>query len=374
VIIAQAFAVLFLVPLLHFGSGFFQEARGMRADEASRTLGIMALIGGGLGSTVSGILGDKLSKRFKGAYAFMAGVSFIAGLPCLIAGLFIEPGWIYLPLLSMVCFFYFLCMPAVNTQIANVTQPTQRAMAYALAVFVLHLLGDTMAPPIFGQVSDGLTRAHDPVTVDHVTLVLPSDSVAAGPVRHFALQYKSYGSGSKDHAQAGSDDNWVNVTRRGGNAFPLDPGWYSTAARETVFELEPVETTRIRFLQDVKCGPGAHPDQARLVEMQVAGGGVSRKMLRVETDSGEGSARVIDGDLTDGAAWASAATEKRHFASVSFGNPGTGRRLAFVYFSFSLLFAGAACLMASRTARKDMERIADSLTEMRQKPPDPAGR
>jgi hypothetical protein len=48
-------------------------------------------------------------------------------------------------------------MPAVNTQIANVTSPAQRATAWALAVFVLHLLGDTAAPPLFGEVEEYLT-------------------------------------------------------------------------------------------------------------------------------------------------------------------------------------------------------------------------
>ena len=45
-------------------------------------------------------------------------------------------------------------MPAVNTQIANVVHPQQRAMAYALAVFVLHFLGDMAAPPAFGAVAE----------------------------------------------------------------------------------------------------------------------------------------------------------------------------------------------------------------------------
>jgi hypothetical protein len=45
-------------------------------------------------------------------------------------------------------------MPAVNTQIANSVSSQTRAMAFALAVFILHLLGDTLAPPVFGRVDD----------------------------------------------------------------------------------------------------------------------------------------------------------------------------------------------------------------------------
>jgi hypothetical protein len=47
-------------------------------------------------------------------------------------------------------------MPAVNTQIANAVPPAQRSMAYALAVFILHSLGDTTAPIFFGMAADAL--------------------------------------------------------------------------------------------------------------------------------------------------------------------------------------------------------------------------
>src|SRR5947208_15462823 len=84
----------------------------------------------------------------------MAGVSFLLGWPCLLVGFHAESRYVFLPALTLGSFFYFLCMPAVNTQIANVASPAQRATAWALAVFVLHLLGDTAAPPVFGGIND----------------------------------------------------------------------------------------------------------------------------------------------------------------------------------------------------------------------------
>jgi hypothetical protein len=59
---------------------------------------------------------------------------------------------IAIPALGVGAFCYFLCMPAVNTQIANSVSPEKRAMAFALAVFILHCLGDTAALPAFGAV------------------------------------------------------------------------------------------------------------------------------------------------------------------------------------------------------------------------------
>jgi MFS family permease len=158
VILAQAFAVIILVPLVHFGVEFFIKERGMGLKTARLSLGVIGLIAGAAGNSLSGWLGDRLHRRFKGAYAGMAGVSFLLGLPCLLVGFTATDKWVFLPALTLGAFCIFLCMPAVNTQIANSTSPTQRAMAWALAVFILHLLGDTLSPPIFGRVEMAVGR------------------------------------------------------------------------------------------------------------------------------------------------------------------------------------------------------------------------
>ncbi len=159
IILAQAFAVIILVPLLHFGVEFFEAERHMEKKAATTTLGLIALIAGAFGNLLSGWIGDKLTKRgIKGAYALLAGLAFSAGLPFMLIGFTSLDRNIFLPSLTMGAFCYFLCMPAVNTQIANSVTPVQRPMAYAMAVFILHLLGDTFAPPIFGGVSDEIGK------------------------------------------------------------------------------------------------------------------------------------------------------------------------------------------------------------------------
>jgi predicted MFS family arabinose efflux permease len=76
----------------------------------------------------------------------------------MLLGFTVESPWAILPAITLGAFCYFLCMPAVNTQIANVVSPKQRAMAYALAVFILHLLGDTGAPLLFGGYADSVGK------------------------------------------------------------------------------------------------------------------------------------------------------------------------------------------------------------------------
>ncbi len=193
IILAQASAVIILVPLIHFGVQFFVKERGMKPADARLALGVIALIAGAVGSSLSGVIGDRLAKRFRGAYALMAGVSFLLGLPCLLVGFSITDRWIFLPALTLGAVFIFLCMPAVNTQIANVSHPTQRAMAWALAVFVLHLLGDTLAPYVFGKVDTALGR--------HTAFLIFSGALVPASVFCFLAARTA----ARDEARATSD-------------------------------------------------------------------------------------------------------------------------------------------------------------------------
>lgn len=153
IILAQAFAVMFLQPFLHYGIGFFEKERGMPKHEASLLLAGIALAAGALGNAFSGFIGDRLARRTPGAYALLAGLAFCIGMPFMLVGFTSHVIPLAAAALGVGAFCYFLCMPAVNTQIANSVAPEKRAMAYALAVFILHSLGDTAALPAFGKVS-----------------------------------------------------------------------------------------------------------------------------------------------------------------------------------------------------------------------------
>jgi MFS family permease len=174
IILAQAFAVMFLQPFLHFGVGFFEDARQMSKQTATISLASIALVAGALGNALSGFIGDRMAKWTRGAYALLAGTAFVIGLPFMLAGFTLEDRRLYLPALGIGAFCYFLCMPAVNTQIANSVGAEKRAMAYALAVFILHCLGDTAALPVFGKVSDMVGGKQVAFTLFSFSLLLAS--------------------------------------------------------------------------------------------------------------------------------------------------------------------------------------------------------
>src|SRR5213075_3045688 len=51
-------------------------------------------------------------------------------------------------------FFLFFNTGPSNTALANVTLPSVRATAFALNIFIIHALGDALAPPLIGAVAD----------------------------------------------------------------------------------------------------------------------------------------------------------------------------------------------------------------------------
>jgi MFS transporter, Spinster family, sphingosine-1-phosphate transporter len=154
IIFAQAFAVMILVPLLHFGIAFFEQERGMTKMQASTALGVIGLVGGVLGMLLAGVIGDRLARRTRGAYALLAGIAYALALPALLIGFTATDHTVIFVAMLFGATCLFMCMPAVNTQIANAVAPEKRAMAYALAVFILHFLGDMAAPPAFGAIAD----------------------------------------------------------------------------------------------------------------------------------------------------------------------------------------------------------------------------
>jgi hypothetical protein len=53
----------------------------------------------------------------------------------------------------------FLSTGPINAAIVNLVAATERATAIALEVFVIHLLGDALSPPLIGVVSDHFSLA-----------------------------------------------------------------------------------------------------------------------------------------------------------------------------------------------------------------------
>ena len=117
------------------------------------TFGAITAVAGLFATLLGGWTGDWLRTRFASAYFLVSGVGVLLAFPATVAMLYVRfPGaWICI---FAAVFFLFLNSGPSNTALANVTLPAVRATAFALNIFVVHLLGDMISPPLIGVIRD----------------------------------------------------------------------------------------------------------------------------------------------------------------------------------------------------------------------------
>jgi len=140
---------------------YLEQIRGMELSRANYVVGAVTVLAGLIGTFVGGYLGDWLSERVKHGQLWLCGISSVAA---------IAPTWLALapdaPGSYLVWFFIaelllFLSTGPVNVAIVNVVPVGTRAMAMAVSIFTIHVLGDAISPPLIGLIGDvaGLARA-----------------------------------------------------------------------------------------------------------------------------------------------------------------------------------------------------------------------
>lgn len=128
------------------------EERGQNPGTATLTFGVISATAGLAATLTGGWLGDRLRGRFSGSYFLVSGVGMVVGFPLFML-MFVTPFPACWAVLFGAVFCLFLNTGPSNAIIANVTRPAVRATAYAANIFVIHLLGDAISPPIIGYIA-----------------------------------------------------------------------------------------------------------------------------------------------------------------------------------------------------------------------------
>src|SRR5262249_47710086 len=140
---------------------YLERVRGLDLARADIVVGAITVVAGLGGTFVGGYLGDRLARRSRAGHLWVAAFSSLAAL---------APAWLALTLASpsayLGSFFLaecllFLSTSPINVMIVSVVPVAMRATAMAASIFVIHALGDAIAPPIIGSLADasGLERA-----------------------------------------------------------------------------------------------------------------------------------------------------------------------------------------------------------------------
>ena len=132
---------------------FLSRSRGYSLESANFIFGIIIVVDGTLASLAGGWVGDYLLPRMKGAYYFVSAASMAVGVPLMIMALFVR-GPVMFPAISVAAFFLLFNTSPLNAAVLNSVGPHIRATAFAIGIFVYHLLGDVPSPTLMGYVAD----------------------------------------------------------------------------------------------------------------------------------------------------------------------------------------------------------------------------
>jgi MFS family permease len=132
---------------------FLIKLRGLDVKAANVDFSVIVLINGIGATLLGGWIGDRLLKRYYGAYYSFSGIAMLIAVPFMVAAIY-ATGAVMFPAMFVAVFFVLVGTGPTNAALVNSVSASIRSTALAVNVFVIHLLGDAFSPPLIGWISD----------------------------------------------------------------------------------------------------------------------------------------------------------------------------------------------------------------------------
>jgi MFS family permease len=132
---------------------FLQRFRGLDVKTANIDFSIIVIINGIGATLLGGWLGDRLLKRYFGAYYRFPGIAMLIAVPFMVAAIYVG-GQFMFPAIFAAVFFILIGTGPTNAALVNSVRASIRSTALAVNVFIIHLLGDAFSPTLIGKLSD----------------------------------------------------------------------------------------------------------------------------------------------------------------------------------------------------------------------------
>lgn len=146
--------------LLNWTPAFLMREKGMTLAQIGAYYGLMLAVTMGAGTWASGYIVDKLGSKSPKAYALVPGIATLLSLP-FFYGMIYAPNWqIALLMVAGPSFLNIMYLAPGLAVIQNGVPPERRAVAGALFLFVLNIIGLGGGPLFVGMVSDFARSSH----------------------------------------------------------------------------------------------------------------------------------------------------------------------------------------------------------------------
>lgn len=152
---------------------FLHRVRGMELEKATLAIGASAIVGGLLGTSLGGVVADRLVGVTRQPYLAVSGLFMVPAtlLVCLALFVFTDPTTIIASIIAAQVFVWAYNAP-VNALLVNSVEPSLRARAFGISILCIHALGDAISPPIIGTISDSSGSLLGALVLVPVTLAI----------------------------------------------------------------------------------------------------------------------------------------------------------------------------------------------------------
>jgi MFS family permease len=136
-----------------WGPTFLHRINGLPIGLANERFGIILISSALLGTLVGGYLGDYFLKYTNKAYFLTSSTGMLIGVPILILAIVSRNPSVYWPAIFFTAFFLSFTV-VLNAAIMNAVHPQMRSTAMSVNIFICHIFGDAISPPLIGWISD----------------------------------------------------------------------------------------------------------------------------------------------------------------------------------------------------------------------------
>jgi MFS family permease len=159
-----AFSMFAIGGLVFWLPTFLMVVQGMPAARVSSWLGLTVPSAIILGMVLGGWMADRYFKVNPRALFLVPGLAILGSIPFLLMAIYgRSEGLIYLGVFAAIALMFTNAGPC-HAIIAGVVMPNMRAVACAVALAAVHLLGDIWSPSLMGWVADTFGQADSMAT------------------------------------------------------------------------------------------------------------------------------------------------------------------------------------------------------------------
>ncbi len=176
---AGAIAALTGFGIMNWCPPFFERIHGMTKAETGPVLGVAMGIVGGLSTFIGAYLADKLGARTRKWYMRIAAIGMLAMIPFILLFLLAESKTMAIVGINLTFFFgLFYSAPTFST-VQGLARPDMRALASALFLFIINLVGMGFGPVLSGWLSDLLEPKYGEESIRYALLIITIGNVWA---------------------------------------------------------------------------------------------------------------------------------------------------------------------------------------------------